>query len=91
MRWITAGSSIVASTTMRPPHCGQESTSAWNARRMSSARARYLGRARPGCGSSDPSGSDGGEGAHASGAVALSSALRATTARRHGAFGARTP
>jgi hypothetical protein len=40
MRAITAGSSIVASTIMRPPQRGQASTSASNARRMSSAQER---------------------------------------------------
>ena len=89
IRPITAGSSIVASTVMRPPHFGQARTSASNARRMSSAQARYFGRARGPVASSRWSSAGVGDGQGSTGPA--SGSVRATTARRHGAFGARTP
>src|SRR5439155_985788 len=75
--------------TFPGPQRGQERTSASNARRMRSAHARYFGRARSGFASARSS-SAGGERGHGSTALASGSA-RATTSRRHGAFGARTP
>src|SRR5437773_11173134 len=41
IRRITAGSSIVASTIMLPPHFGQARTSASNSRRYSVSQARH--------------------------------------------------
>lgn len=89
MRRITAGSSSVAIRTIRPPHFGHASTSVSKARRMSSAQLRYRGRIgvrRPpvdvgtspvGAGSLD-------------GVAKAASPSRATSACRHGAFGAST-
>jgi hypothetical protein len=56
---------------------------------MSSAEARYLGRARSAVASSRWS-SAGVEGVPAS-TMLVSGSARATTSRRHGAFGASTP